>query len=98
MPSGLCQGGLGFLVDLSDLTKSHGLTHRVAVANSRLISMADDRVAFRWRDYRHRGTTKVVMLEAQDFIRRFLLHTPRDAFHRIRHYGFLTCHRAMNIP
>ena len=50
-------------------------THRVAIANSRLISMDDDRVAFRWRDYRHRGKTKVMTLDAHEFIRRFLLHT-----------------------
>jgi hypothetical protein len=64
-------------------------THRVAIANSRLISMADDRVAFRWRDYRHRDKTKVMTLDAHEFIRRFLLHTLPDGFHRIRHYGFL---------
>jgi hypothetical protein len=50
-------------------------THRVAIANSRLISMDDDRVAFRWRDCRHRGRTKVMTLDADEFIRRFLLHT-----------------------
>ena len=64
-------------------------THRVAIANSRLISLDDDRVAFRWRDYRHHGRTKVMTLDADEFIRRFLLHTLPDDFHRIRHYGFL---------
>ncbi len=64
-------------------------THRVAIANSRLIRMDDDRVAFRWRDYRHHGRTKVMTLDADEFIRRFLLHTLPDGFHRIRHYGFL---------
>jgi hypothetical protein len=64
-------------------------THRVAIANSRLISMDEDRVAFRWRDYRHRGKTKVMTLDAHEFIRRFLLHALPDGFHRIRHYGFL---------
>jgi hypothetical protein len=64
-------------------------THRVAIANSRLVSIADERVAFRWKDYRHHGRTKVMTLEAGEFIRRFLLHTLPDGFHRIRHYGFL---------
>ena len=64
-------------------------THRVAIANSRLISMTEDRVTFRWRDYRHSGRTKVMTLDAYEFIRRFLLHTLPDGFHRIRHYGFL---------
>jgi hypothetical protein len=64
-------------------------THRVAIANSRLTDMADGKVSFRWRDYRHRGKTKVMTLDAHEFIRRFLLHTLPDGFHRIRHYGFL---------
>lgn len=46
-------------------------THRVAIANSRLISMENDRVAFRWKDYRHGGRTKVMTLDAHEFIRRF---------------------------
>src|SRR6202043_3216797 len=70
-------------------------THRVAIANSRLLSVTDTAVAFRWKDYRHRGKAKVMTLEADEFIRRFLLHTLPDGFHRIRHYGFLAnAHRA----
>jgi Putative transposase/Transposase zinc-binding domain len=64
-------------------------THRVAISNARLVSMADGQVAFRWKDYRHHGRAKVMTLEADEFIRRFLLHTLPDGFHRIRHYGFL---------
>jgi hypothetical protein len=64
-------------------------THRVAIANSRLVSVSDIAVAFRWKDYRHHGKTKVMTLAADEFIRRFLLHTLPDGFHRIRHYGFL---------
>ena len=64
-------------------------THRVAIANSRLVSVTDTDVAFRWRDYRHHGKPKVMTLKPQEFIRRFLLHTLPDGFHRIRHYGFL---------
>ncbi len=70
-------------------------THRVAISNSRSASMADSRVGFRWKDYRHHGKTKVMTLDADEFIRRFLLHTLPDGFHRIRHYGFLANgHRA----
>jgi hypothetical protein len=73
-------------------------THRVAIANSRLISMEDNRVAFRWKDYRRGGRTKVMTLDAHEFIRRFLLHTLPDGFHRIRHYGFLANgHRAARL-
>jgi hypothetical protein len=63
-------------------------THRVAIANSRLVEMTDADVAFRWKDYRD-GKAKVMTLSAHEFIRRFLLHTLPDGFHRIRHFGFL---------
>jgi len=64
-------------------------THRVAIANSRLIALAANRVSFHWRDYRHHNKNKVMTLSADEFIRRFLLHALPDGFHRIRHYGFL---------
>jgi hypothetical protein len=57
--------------------------------------MSDGQVAFRWKDYRRHGRAKVMTLAADEFIRRFLLHTLPDGFHRIRHYGFLANgHRA----
>jgi hypothetical protein len=46
-------------------------------------------VTFRWKDYRHHDRQKVMTLEADEFIRRFLLHVLPDGFQRIRHYGFL---------
>jgi hypothetical protein len=64
-------------------------THRVAVANSRLVELADGKVSFTWKDYRRHGQTKVMTLSADEFIRRFLQHTVPDGFHRIRHFGFL---------
>ena len=64
-------------------------THRVAIANSRISEITAQSVSFRWKDYRHHGKTKVMRLDADEFIRRFLQHTLPDAFHRIRHYGFL---------
>jgi len=73
-------------------------THRVAIANSRLVSLTDTDVAFRWKDYRHHGKSKVMTLDADEFIRRFLRHTLPDGFHRIRHYGFLANgHRAAKL-
>jgi hypothetical protein len=73
-------------------------THRIAIANSRLVAIADGRVSFRWKDYRHHGKTKVMTLEPDEFIRRFLLHVLPDGFHRIRHYGFLANgHRAAKL-
>jgi len=64
-------------------------THRVAIANTRLTRLADRHVDFTWKDYRHHGKTKTMTLAADEFIRRFLLHTLPDGFHRIRHLGFL---------
>jgi len=70
-------------------------THRVAIANSRLLSLCDGTVSFRWRDYKDNNKSKVMALEAGEFIRRFLLHVLPDGFHRIRHYGLLANgHRA----
>ena len=64
-------------------------THRVAISNARLVSVTDHEVAFRWKDYRHNGRPRIMTLDADEFIRRFLLHTLPDGFHRIRHYGYL---------
>jgi hypothetical protein len=73
-------------------------THRVAIANSRLVSMTNTEVTFRWKDYRHHGKSKPLTLSADEFIRRFLLHSLPDGFHRIRHYGFLANgHRAAKL-
>jgi len=66
-------------------------THRVAISNSRLVSMEDGCVTFRWKDYRAKGHTrhKTMTLDAGEFMRRFLLHVLPSGFHRIRHYGLL---------
>ena len=70
-------------------------THRVAIANSRLVSLSAGNVSFRWKDYRQDGKGKAMTLQAGEFIRRFLMHTLPDGFHRIRHYGlFANGHRA----
>ncbi len=70
-------------------------THRVAIANSRLVALEDDQVAFSWKDYRQNSATKIMKLKPDEFIRRFLLHTLPDGFHRIRHFGFMANrHRA----
>ena len=64
-------------------------THRVALANSRLIDLAEGQVRFRWKDYRHPQRPKVMPLPVAEFIRRFLLHVLPGGFRRIRHFGFL---------
>ena len=64
-------------------------THRVAIANSRLIALDDNGVTFKWKDYRAEGRKrqKIMTLAAHEFIRRFLTHVLPSGFHRIRHYG-----------
>jgi hypothetical protein len=75
-------------------------THRVAIANSRLIACDRTGVSFRWKDYRAEGRDrqKVMTLATAEFIRRFLIHVLPHGFHRIRHYGLLASStRADNI-
>ena len=66
-------------------------THRVAIANSRLIALDERGVTFKWKDYRETGTTrhKTMTLGTDEFMRRFLLHVLPGGFHRIRHYGLI---------
>jgi len=66
-------------------------THRVAISNSRLIRFDDTGVTFRYKNYRCDGADRqqVMTLDADEFIRRFLLHVLPRGFHRIRHYGLL---------
>jgi Putative transposase/Transposase zinc-binding domain len=66
-------------------------THRVAIANRRLIAFDETGVTFRYKDYRRTGLERqqVMTLETHEFIRRFLLHVLPRGFHRIRHYGLL---------
>src|SRR6266705_2186633 len=64
-------------------------THRVAISNNRLLDIAEDKVTFRYKDYRHDAQQKTMTLEAEEFIRRFLWHVLPDGFQLIRYYGFL---------
>ena len=56
-------------------------THRVAIANSRLIDLDETHVSFRWKDYRESGRrkSKVMRLSVGEFMRRFLIHVCRTA-------------------
>jgi Putative transposase len=55
-----------------------------------LLNVDHGKVSFRWKDYRHHDQQKTMTLEADESIRRFLLHVLPDGFQRIRHYGFLS--------
>jgi hypothetical protein len=72
-------------------------THRVAISNHRLISLADGQVTFRWRDSAHHNEQKVMSLSLDEFLRRFLLHLLPKGFVRIRHFGFLANRRRATL-
>ncbi len=75
-------------------------THRVAISNSRLIALDDNKVTFKYKDYRAKDgdVHKAMALPIAEFIRRFLTHVLPSGFHRIRHYGlFANGGRAENL-
>ena len=64
-------------------------THRVAISNSRLIALSKNNVTFRWRDSAHGNKKRLMTLDVEEFLRRFLLHLLPPGFVRIRNFGFL---------
>jgi hypothetical protein len=64
-------------------------THRVAIANSRIIDFDGHSVKFKWKDYKDHNRVKLMTLKVTEFVRRFLLHVLPSGFTRIRHYGLL---------
>src|SRR5712691_3607971 len=75
-------------------------THRVAISNRRLVALDDNGVTFKWKDYRLEGREryKLMTVDTNEFIRRFLMHVLPAGFHRIRYYGLLASPtRANNI-
>ena len=64
-------------------------THKTAISNHRLVDFDGHNVRFRWRDYAHDNKRKVMSLDVDEFIRRFLLHVLPHGFTRLRHYGLL---------
>jgi Putative transposase/Transposase zinc-binding domain len=74
-------------------------THRVAISNHRLISFADGKVTFRWRDSAHQNQQRLMTLSVDEFLRRFLLHVLPKGFVRIRNFGFLANRRrTVSLP
>jgi hypothetical protein len=63
--------------------------HRVAISNSRLVSLKNGEVTFQWKDYARGNRQRLMTLHDIEFLRRFLLHILPSGFMRIRHYGFL---------
>jgi len=65
-------------------------THRIAISNNRLLRVKDGKVSFSWRNYQQENKAQTMTLEAEEFIRRFLLHVLPSGFMRIRYFGFLS--------
>jgi Putative transposase len=72
-------------------------THRVAISNHRIVNFADGMVTFRWKDYAHKGKQRLMTVTAEEFLRRFLLHTLPRRFVRIRFCGFLANRRRSKL-
>ena len=67
-------------------------THRVALSNNRIRAIHNGEVTFAYRDRKNQDRRKLMTLDAEEFIRRFLLHVIPKGFMRVRHYGFLANH------
>jgi Putative transposase/Transposase zinc-binding domain len=72
-------------------------THRVAISNHRLLSVADGKVTFRWKDYAHGGKQRKMTVTAEEFLRRFMLHILPRRFVRIRFSGYLANRRRKQL-
>jgi Putative transposase len=70
-----------------------GYTHRVAISNQRLVSLAEGRVTFRYKDYAEDRRQKTMSLSAEEFLRRFVQHVLPKGFVKVRHYGLLANRR-----
>jgi hypothetical protein len=72
-------------------------THRVAISNHRIVNLADGKVTFRWKDYAHKSKQRLMTVTAEEFLRRFLLHSLPRGFVRIRFCGFLANRRRREL-
>ena len=64
-------------------------THRTAISNSRIISIDNNIVRFRYKDYKDNSKLKIMKLSSDEFIKRFLYHIPPKRYFRIRYYGVI---------
>ena len=72
-------------------------THRVAISNHRLLSVDDDRVTFRWKDYAHHNKSRAMTLTLEEFLRRFLQHVLPKGLPRICYFGWLANRRRREL-
>jgi hypothetical protein len=72
-------------------------THRVAISKHRLLSVDEDRVTFRWKDYAHHNKSRAMTLTFEEFLRRFLQHVLPRRLPRIRYFGWLANRRRREL-
>jgi len=66
-------------------------THRVAISNQRILDISDDKVTFKYKEYKDGNVTpKIMTLKADEFIRRFMLHVLPKGFQKIRYFGIFS--------
>ena len=64
-------------------------THKVAISNHRIVSIQNDEVSFKYKDYADNSNQKIMTLQATEFLRRFCLHILPPGYRKIRYYGFM---------
>ena len=72
-------------------------THRIAISNERIQKIEGDKILFGWKDYKDGSKRKTMTLNADEFIRRFLLHVLPPGFCKIRYYGILASRNRKTI-
>jgi len=65
-------------------------THKIAISNHRIKNIDAGKITFSYKDYTDKGAQKLMVLHAEEFLRRFCMHILPKGFRKIRHYGFLS--------
>jgi hypothetical protein len=64
-------------------------SHRVAISNNRLVNIENNKVTFRYKNYKNKGKSQLITIQCVEFARRFLMHILPSGFYKIRYYGIL---------
>ena len=64
-------------------------THKIAISNSRILSVSEDTVTVSARGKKPDEPKRQITLSHTEFIRRYLMHVLPSGFQKIRYYGFL---------
>ncbi|WP_239559209.1 IS91 family transposase [Sporohalobacter salinus] len=65
-----------------------------SISNHRVINYNENEIKFNYKDNKENGKKKVMTLDTEEFIRRFLLHVPKPNLKVVRYYGlYASCKR-----